>query len=258
MKPVLLGACVAILLALFTLTPVTLLHMQARQQASHLQPPVWPIPEDATEARKARLINILLPAIQDNNRTLLDKRERLQRLQHQIERGRTLSRRDQEWLTTLSNRYQLDPPEQPDVEWLALLLRRIDIIPADLALAQGALESGWGESRFAIEANNYFGHWCWRPGCGLVPSARPEGARYEVEVFSSAHESVRRYMHNLNSHPRYRQLRLIRERAREEGRPITGAELAAGLEGYAQTGAVYIEQVRGMIRWNQFDQYQNH
>ena len=255
MKSVLLGACAAILIALFALTPVTLLHMQARQQTTTAEPPVWPIPEDATEARKARLINTLLPAIQHTNSTLLTKRERLQRLQHQGERGRMPSGRDLEWLTTLSNRYQLDAPEQPDSQWLSLLLRRIDIIPADLALAQGALESGWGESRFALEANNYFGHWCWRPGCGLVPSARPEGARYEVEVFPSVNESVRRYMHNLNSHPRYRKLRLIREAARREGRPLSGTELAAGLEGYAQTGVVYIEQVRDMIRWNQFDQY---
>ena len=218
-------------------------------------PPIWPLPEDDTEARKARLVNLLLPAIQANNLELLDKRARLEALHRDIRAGKPLSRRDRAWLEELSQRYRLDIPEPLDDQWSRILLRRIDIVPADLALAQGALESAWGTSRFAEEGNNYFGHWCFVKGCGLVPLNRPAGARHEVARFSSAAESVRRYMHNLNSHPRYTELRLIREQARQRQQPFTGSDLAAGLEGYSELGDEYIGMVRSLIRQNRFDRF---
>jgi Bax protein len=220
-------------------------------------PPIWPIPEDETEARKAHLINLLLPAIQHNNRALLVKRERLEKLHQQIVSGSALAQRDRAWLEELSERYRLDIPDTPNSTWSRTLLRRVDIVPADLALAQGALESAWGTSRFAVEGNNYFGHWCFVPGCGLIPSQRRDGARHEVARFSSAAESVRRYMHNLNSHPRYTELRLIREQAREHNQPLSGVDLAAGLEGYSELGDTYIDMIRSMIRHNQFSRFDN-
>ncbi len=218
-------------------------------------PPVWPLPEDKTEARKARLVNLLLPAIQQNNRDLLSQRERLAALHRNIVNGVPLTGKDQAWLEDLSQRYRLDIPEPLNSEWSRILLRRIDIVPADLALAQAALESAWGRSRFAKEGNNYFGHWCFVKGCGLVPQDRPQGARHEVARFSSAAESVRRYMHNLNSHPRYTELRLIREQSRDQNEPFTGSDLAAGLEGYSELGDEYIDMVRGLIRHNRFDRF---
>ncbi len=217
--------------------------------------PIWPLPEDETEARKARLVNLLLPAVQQNNRDLLSKRERLVSLHQQIVDGVPLTGKDQVWLMDLSQRYRLDTPEPLNSEWSRILLRRIDIVPADLALAQAALESAWGTSRFAEEGNNYFGHWCFVKGCGLVPQNRREGARHEVARFSSPAESVRRYMHNLNSHPRYTELRLIRERLRDRNEPFTGSDLAAGLEGYSELGDEYIGMVRGLIRQNRFDRF---
>lgn len=217
--------------------------------------PIWPLPEDETEARKARLVNLLLPIIQQNNRDLLDKRERLVALHQQLKDREPLASGDQGWLAELAQHYRLDTPETLNSEWSRILLRRVDIVPADLALAQGALESAWGTSRFAREGNNYFGHWCFIKGCGLVPQNRREGARHEVARFSSAAESVRRYMHNLNSHPRYTELRLIRERLRGRNEPFTGSDLAAGLDGYSELGEKYIGKVRGLIRQNRFDRF---
>ncbi|MDF1628823.1 MAG: glucosaminidase domain-containing protein [Alcanivoracaceae bacterium] len=229
-----------------------------RQSGQQDGPPIWPLPEDETEARKARLVNLLLPAIQKNNRKLLEKRARLMELHKQIQTSQPLSPDDQAWLEDLSRRYRLDLPEQPSRDWSRVLLRRIDIVPADLALAQGALESAWGTSRFAVEGNNYFGHWCFVPGCGLVPQQRLANARHEVARFSSAAESVRRYMHNLNSHPRYTELRLIREKARRQEQPFSGSDLAAGLEGYSELGEEYIGMVRSLIRQNQFERFSDY
>lgn len=228
---------------------------QQRYQAAL---PIYPIPEDATEARKAHLVNNLLPAIQHNNRTLLKQREKAQKLLTNLENDKELRKRDLKWLNQQGKRYRLPETEAPDSEWLNLLLRRLDIIPADLALAQAAMESAWGNSRFAKEGNNYFGQWCFSRGCGIVPAKRPAGASYEVETFGSIEDSVQGYMLNLNSHPRYVQLRLLREAARKQQRPVDGQVLAGGLHGYSAIGDTYIRTLRALIRANDFQRFENH
>ena len=139
-------------------------------------------------------------------------------------------------------------------EW-ETLLRRVDVVPPSLALAQAANESAWGTSRFARDGNNYFGQWCFEQGCGLVPKRRDEGRAHEVATFSSPVESVERYMANLNTHDAYRPLRERREQLRESEAPITGIQLAAGLEKYSERGEEYIAELRSMIRFNNLGAY---
>ena len=43
-------------------------------------------------------------------------------------------------------------------ETLDALLIKVDKIPVSLALAQAAIESGWGTSRFAYEGNALLGN----------------------------------------------------------------------------------------------------
>lgn len=221
-------------------------------------PPIWPLPEDPVEARKAKLVNTLLPLIQENNRLLLEKRKRAEWLMTRVRNGDSLSRRDRKWLEDMGKRYRLPEADIVDEEWMTILLRRLDIIPADLALAQAAIESAWGRSRFAREGNNYFGQWCFSKGCGIVPEKRPAGARYEVQRFDSPAESVAGYMRNLNSHPRYTELRLIREKARAENANISGWQLAGGLHGYSAIGDTYIHTLRVLIRANQLERFEHY
>lgn len=247
-------AILIVFLSALFIAPWAIFWHQSHQAAL----PIYPIPEDATEARKAHLVNNLLPAIQHNNRALLKQREKAQKLLTRAENNKDLRKRDLQWLSQQGKRYRLPETDSPDIEWLNLLLRRLDIIPADLALAQAALESAWGNSRFAIEGNNYFGQWCFSLGCGIVPAKRPAGSSYEVEVFDSIEDSVQRYMLNLNSHPRYTQLRLLREAERKQQRPVDGQELAAGLHGYSAIGDTYIRTLRALIRANDFQRFENH
>jgi len=51
----------------------------------------------------------------------------------------------------LYGRYRVAPGD------LEILRRRVDIIPASLILAQAALKSGWGTSRFAPSRHNLLG-----------------------------------------------------------------------------------------------------
>ena len=237
-----------------TVVAILIAAMLLRLLEAPLPPPISPLPEDPIELRKANLINHLLSAIQNNNRSLLKQRKRAVRILANISNAKKPSHFDLKWLAKMGKRYRL-PEQDPDEAWMHLLLRRLDIIPADLALAQAAMESAWGESRFANEGNNFFGEWCFKEGCGIVPAARPAGATYEVATFESVEDSVRGYMLNLNRHPRYTQLRIIRESARQAGQDITGEALAKGLHGYSAIGDTYIRTIRALIRANDFDRF---
>lgn len=198
-------------------------------------------------ARKRVFFDFLRPVVRAENERVLEQRRHLKTLLERAGNG-DLSRGDRQWLERMARRYRVDA-EEPAAQARALL-DRVDVIPVSLALAQAALESAWGQSRFAREANNLFGEWCFEPGCGVVPKRRPAGKTYEVEAFDGVGASVRSYVHNLNSHPAYAELRRIRAGLREQGREPDGYAMAAGLTRYAAIGERYVEHIRGVIERN--------
>lgn len=131
------------------------------------------------------------------------------------------------------------------------LVRRVDVIPTSLVLAQAANESAWGTSRFAREGNNIFGQWCFDEGCGLVPNRRGEDASHEVRAFASVEAAVRAYFRNLNTHPSYEDLRTLRASMRMQGLPLNSMVLARGLTRYSERGMDYVEELQDMIRINE-------
>lgn len=131
------------------------------------------------------------------------------------------------------------------------LIRRVDVIPTSLVLAQAANESAWGTSRFAREGNNIFGQWCFDEGCGLVPNRRGEDASHEVRAFASVEAAVRAYFRNLNTHPSYEDLRTLRASMRMQGLPLNSMVLARGLTRYSERGMDYVLELQDMIRINE-------
>ncbi|MDO6682501.1 glucosaminidase domain-containing protein [Oceanobacter sp. 5_MG-2023] len=156
-------------------------------------------------------------------------------------------------ISALVEKYRVDDTLSTS-DQKASLLKRVQVIPPSLVLAQGANESAWGTSRFARQGNNFFGQWCFSKGCGIVPSQRNDGAGHEVAKFDDPLESVESYIRNLNSHPTYQKLRDLRNtEMATQGYP-TGINLAGGLEGYSERGHEYIKEIRSMISFNKIDQ----
>lgn len=208
-------------------------------------------------ARKETFFEFLLPFIEASNESVLRDRARLEGISARVEDGGSISARDRRWLETVAEAYALEIDGRPDGQILRHLLMRVDIVPADLALAQAALESGWGTSRFAREGNNLFGMWCYQPGCGIVPRNRPAGATHEVARYASPRGSFEAYIRNLNTNRAYLAMRQIRRQLRENDREITGHALAEGLVLYSQEREDYVRKVRAMIRANQLERF-NH
>lgn len=199
---------------------------------------------------KQRFIEGLVPLIRQENDRLLSLRGEVTRLLRKIDQKQPLKDREKSRLRELAKRYRVDDDPLQTAEAGKALLKRIDTIPVSLAVAQAATESAWGKSRFAREANNLFGIWTYDESKGLVPKRRGEGKTHLVRKFDSRGESVRYYMHNLNSHPAYEALRTIRAEHRRKGEPPDGMGLAEGLESYSAKGQDYIDLIRRVIRQN--------
>jgi Bax protein len=204
---------------------------------------------------KRMFYEYLHPMVLAENARIDAQRLRLESLRQRHERGDSLVAAQHTWLAQLADEYRLTVASaSPTAEILTGILRqlmhRVDIVPPDLALAQAAIESGWGRSRFARLGNNIYGEWCFVPGCGIVPRDRKPGARHEIADFDSPAGSIRSYMHNLNTHDAYEEWRAMRGHQRLDGASLGGHELAAGLTAYSELREEYVQRVRDVIRQN--------
>ncbi len=212
-----------------------------------------PFPDDLrrldAKSRKQRFIRVVHETAQHHTAHIYAQRSMLIQLALQLRIGRALSTLESEWLAALARRYDI-PDWRATEDQLQRLIRRVDVVPASLLVAQAALESGWGTSRFARQANNLFGEWCFSEGCGVTPRARDDGASHEIRRFASISEAIESYLMNLNTHAAYRDFRRLRELQRLQARPLNGNTLASGLSQYSQEGEHYIEKVRRLMRAN--------
>ncbi len=207
----------------------------------------------SSEERKSIFLRTLLPIVLLENHHIEKQRVILEKMvtQQSEFNGQQIA-----WLEERLKHYRLsnkaDEPKQ-----LEQLLQRLDQLPPSLMLAQGAIESGWGTSRFALQGNSLFGQWSYSKNSGLVPEARNQGAKHVVRSFDSLQASVRAYMRNLNTHLAYKTLREIRSTMRTKQQPLDSIELADGLQSYSQRGEAYVEDVKLIIRSNKLTQYDN-
>jgi Bax protein len=209
-------------------------------------------PAAGVTGNKQVFIASLLPSIKKENRRLLELRQTVEQLLDELDAGGSLSQREQQQIKDLAKQYRVKQDPLTSKAARSELLRKIDIIPSSLTLAQAANESAWGQSRFAQEANNLFGIWTYDKDKGLKPGNREQGKKHLVRIFDDIGESVRYYMHMLNSHPAYDGLRRIREDLRASGQTIDGHTLAAGLEKYSAKGQQYIDLIQSLIRQNKW------
>jgi Bax protein len=182
-----------------------------------------------TQDRKQAFFNFLTDYIEHENLNIIKTRALLEPMWQVVSNGQRLS--DVEYLTMLdvAEQYRLDAAELSERQVLQELMERVDVIPTSLVLAQAANESAWGMSRFAREANNIFGQWCFDSGCGLVPARRGANATHEVKAFASIEESVNAYFINLNTNSSYQEMREMRAQMRAQSRPLDSMVLARGL-----------------------------
>ncbi|WP_299005807.1 glucosaminidase domain-containing protein [uncultured Shewanella sp.] len=247
--------CVIILFVIVRLMfiPSLLIEEPRSQKLEKNAVPVSSIPDFAKMAtvseKKRAFFHYLSPLVHQQNAIINDERQFLFSIRSELTQGRSLTEAEEFRLNQITEKYQftLRSLTLPIID---SLLVRVDTIPEPLVLIQAAKESGWGSSRFAREGFNFFGQWCYKKGCGLIPRSRTQGLSHEVAVFSSVEASVAAYMRNLNTNAAYQSFRKIRADLRSQGETPTAKELVYGLINYSERQQAYINELLGLLRHN--------
>lgn len=193
---------------------------------------------DAQE-RKGIFVRSVLPHLLHVNEHLLETRQRILKIAGRVETG-DLTEDDRAFVTAVLTEFRLDRWSLPE------LLKRVDIVPPSLALAQAAEESGWGTSNLARDGNALFGMVMW------VRDAEGRQVRRQ-RPYADLAEGVASYVRNLNTHFAYAGFRDQRARLRLSGRPISGPALMAALGRYSERGQDYVRSVNGLLAYNNLD-----
>lgn len=199
--------------------------------------------------KKEAFFDYIRPHVEHQNQLISEQRKELLDLAKNAS-SEPLSGSDLDEVTDIAKQYRYEP-KQFGAEEMNELLSRVDTIPENLVLIQAANESGWGTSRFAREANNFFGEWCFSKGCGVVPNQRAAGKTHEVAKFDNVEGSVASYVKNLNTNTAYAHFRELRADYRTKHQEPTAEQLIHGLDNYSERGDEYIRDILAMLRHNQ-------
>ncbi len=207
------------------------------------------LPEDLkdvadTDTRKSIFLRTILPLVLQSNREILAERRRLLAARKLIDAGKALPVTDAIWLEKLADKYKTPADD------LDRLVRRVDVVPVALALAQAVEESGWGSSRFARLGNAIFGQYTTLDDHGLIPKQAGDEPEFKIKAFPDLLTGIRSYMRNLNTHPAYAGLRRKRAEIRADGGKPLGRVLAVTLTGYSERGFDYVKTLHLIIDAN--------
>jgi len=189
--------------------------------------------------KKNTFIKIIMPLILDENNKILENRRKL----FKILGKSTNSMGEKRWLKRRFKEYGI---KKGDITTLKV---RMDIIPPSIAIAQAAIESGWGTSRFALEGNAMFGQWTWSKK-GIEPTDKSKNQNHKILRFSMLRSSVKAYKNNLNTHNGYKEFREKRAELRKNNKKISGLKLVNYLYNYAATGKEYTKSLKRTIDQN--------
>ena len=196
---------------------------------------------------------ITLPIIHESNRLILEDREMVINIEKKFLRA-DLNENEVNETVRIAVKYKLDY-STIDLKLFRDLKQRINIIPVSLALAQAIVESGWGQSRFALEGNALYGQWTTNEQKGIVPEDRDEDKTHAVRKFENLQQSVQAYMHNINTHRAYYSFRVVRRIAERVQYTDPISAKVKFLAAYAEIGQEYVDKLELIIESNKLREF---
>ncbi len=189
--------------------------------------------------RKEAFIKIVLPSVLIADLKIKRQRGRILEIKEKISEGISLSDEEALYLSSMLEKYRTDNIDD--------LLFRLNTHPPSVILAQAALESGWGSSRFFSRGNNLFGTWTYQDNSGIM--AISSGVR--LSRYHSILESVEDYLYNINVSRAYRNFR--------KGRAATlnPFRLINHLYNYSTLKREYVRRLNRLLRSANLETYDN-
>jgi Bax protein len=192
------------------------------------------------KTRKQKFIDMMLPAILLSKEKLRIKRERATGLL----KKEKLSTGDSTWLDKLKKTYRTEDPDK--------LLLRLNDHPTSIVLAQSAIETGWGTSRFFREANNAFGIWSYDTNEPRVKASESrDGKAVYLKKYKSLIEAVDVYFITIGRGP-YTSFRKHRATSSDVKNLVTH------LDTYSEISDEYVERLHSVIDTNKLQKYDDY
>ena len=134
------------------------------------------------------------------------------------------------------------------IDYINFTTPRMDRVPYEMIIAQAALETGWGTSRFAVEGNNLFGIRTWdKKVPHMIAQSIKKWPGWGVRIFASKCDSVVEYVRLLNEHPAYAEFRKSRTVMLANNSPLDPIVLIKTLDKFSTT-ADYDKRVIRIIK----------
>jgi len=122
------------------------------------------------------------------------------------------------------------------INFINFTLPKNERVPYEMIIGQAALESAWGQSRFAKEANNLFGIRTWNKDTPhLLPQGVEKWPGWGVKAFASKCDSVHYYIDLLNNHNAYKEFRQLRQRMLDNNEMLDALQLIKKLDKFSTT-----------------------
>lgn len=137
---------------------------------------------------------------------------------------------------TYSNDIQFVRAMHKCINYINFSLAKNKRVPYEMIIGQAALESGWGKSRFALQANNLFGIRTWTESTPhLLPQGIEKWPGWGVRAFASKCDSVKEYVRLLNEHNAYKEFRVMRQRMLDNNQQLDAMKLIKTLDKFSTT-----------------------
>ncbi len=141
-----------------------------------------------------------------------------------------------------------------NVEGFPCLLKCLRTHPVSIVIAQAALETGWGNSRFYREANNIFGIWSFNKNePRIAAGVQREGEKtIYVKKYKNLEASIEGYYRMMAKGRAYKQFREARLHTEN---PF---EIIPYLDHYSELRHEYVKRLYYVIKSNRFYELDNH
>ena len=196
--------------------------------------------------KKDKFIDMLLPSVLTAAHGIEQTRERLEAIRERKSSGQAVVREDSLFLEKQLRAWKAD-----DLQ--TLLNEKLITRPNSIMLAQAALETGWGSSRFFVAANNTFGVWSFDEDESRIQAhGTRDGTPVYVKKYDNLSASIIDYYKVIARGP-YDEYREARKRTRDP------YQLVEYLYRYSELGQEYINRLKTVMRkadMKKYDDYQ--
>lgn len=123
--------------------------------------------------------------------------------------------------------------------------------PASITIAQAAMESAWGTSRFFVEANNIFGVWAKTDKVPRIAASVKRGGKHTIWLrkYHTLEAAVRSYYGMMGRNPVFQEFREVRYKTENP------YEIVKKLDKYSEMGEAYTNEIANVIRYNKLERY---